>query len=304
LHTCGVKNILGIDISPGMVAQAQKLNPGLTFHQGDMLRLDVENNAWAGIAAFYSIIHIPHDKVLDALREMRRVLKPGGLLLLTFHIGQEVIHLDDWWGNEVSINFFLFTTTEMTENLASAGFEIKEIVERDPYPNVEAQTRRAYVLAQKPNRRSITMSQKSQRAVSCFSEGFSCAQAVLSIFGPEMGVDRETALRVAGMFGGGMGHMGQVCGAVTGAFMALGLKYGKTRQSENEKQDLGYARVRQFAEEFTARNGSIICKELLGHDLSTPEGAAQAREKGLFSEVCPKLVQDAVEILEQMEEQA
>lgn len=145
------------------------------------------------------------------------------------------------------------------------------------------------------------MNRKSEQAVSCFSEGFNCSQAVLSTLGPEMGLDRETALRVAGMFGGGMGHMGNVCGAVTGAFMTIGLKYSKFQDGENEKRDRGYALVQQFTEEFTARHGSIVCKELLGCDLSTPEGLAQAREKGLFRDLCPKLVQSAVDILEQME---
>jgi C_GCAxxG_C_C family probable redox protein len=145
------------------------------------------------------------------------------------------------------------------------------------------------------------MSRRSKQAVSCFNEGFNCSQAVLSTLGPEMGLDREAALRVAGMFGGGMGHLGNVCGAVTGAFMVIGLKYSKIQDGENEKRDRGYALVRQFAEEFTAHNGSIVCKELLGCDLSTPEGSAQAREKELFRDLCPKLVQSAVEILEQME---
>ena len=74
-------------------------------------------------------------------------------------------------------------------------------------------------------------------ALSCFQEGFSCAQAVLSAYGPQYGLDRELALKVAGAFGGGMGHMGQVCGAVTGAFMVIGLKYGKTCAEDNETRE-------------------------------------------------------------------
>jgi C_GCAxxG_C_C family probable redox protein len=145
------------------------------------------------------------------------------------------------------------------------------------------------------------MTRRSEQATSCFNEGFNCSQAVFSAFAPEMGLDRERALRVAGMFGGGMGHLGNVCGAVTGAFMVIGLKYSKVQDGENEKRDQGYALVQQFAKEFAARNGSIVCKELLGYDLSTPEGSAQARERGLFRDLCPKLVQSAVEVLEQME---
>ena len=151
LRARGVKDVLGIDISPGMVKQARKLNPGVTFHQGNMLNLEAEDNSWGGIAAFYSIIHIPRKQVVDALQEMKRVLKPAGLLLLTFHIGQEGIHLDEWWGNEVAVDFYYFETDEMKCYLESAGFEIEEVIERDPYKDVEAQTRRAYVLARKPN---------------------------------------------------------------------------------------------------------------------------------------------------------
>ena len=138
-------------------------------------------------------------------------------------------------------------------------------------------------------------------AISCFEEGFSCAQAVLSAYGPQLGLDRETALRVAGAFGGGMGHLGRTCGAVTGAFMVIGLKYGKTRAEDNETRDKAYSLVVEFADRFRSRNGSIVCKELLGCDISVPEEYELAKEKGLFTALCPKLVRDAAEIIEQME---
>jgi C_GCAxxG_C_C family probable redox protein len=146
------------------------------------------------------------------------------------------------------------------------------------------------------------MSERSEKAVSCF-ENFNCAQSVLATCGPEMGLDRESALRVAGGFGGGMGRLGEVCGAVTGAFMVIGLKHGKghPEDDENETKEKAYALVCEFANRFRACYGSILCRELLGCDIGTPEGRAQAREKGLFSDFCPKLVQSAVEILEQTE---
>ncbi|HEX2697195.1 MAG TPA: class I SAM-dependent methyltransferase, partial [Anaerolineales bacterium] len=95
LHRKGVYT-LGVDLSPNMVAQAQWLNPEIHFHQGDMLSLPDADNSWGGIAAFYCIIHIPREQIVDALREMKRVVKPGGVLLITFHIGQEIKHLDEW----------------------------------------------------------------------------------------------------------------------------------------------------------------------------------------------------------------
>jgi C_GCAxxG_C_C family probable redox protein len=141
---------------------------------------------------------------------------------------------------------------------------------------------------------------KTECAVACFEEGFNCAQAVLSTCGPELGLDRETALKVAGGLGGGMGRLGEVCGAVTGAFMVIGLKYGKTRPEDDEAKERAYGLVTEFADRFKSRNGSILCRELLGCDISTPESRAAAKEKDLFATLCPKLVQDAMEIVEQM----
>ena len=139
-----------------------------------------------------------------------------------------------------------------------------------------------------------------ERAVTCFQEGFSCAQSVLTAYGPQLGLDRERCLKVAGAFGAGMGRMGQTCGAVTGALMVIGLVTGKTRSEDNQAKERAYGLVQEFAHEFELRNGSITCNELLGCDMSTPEGRAVANEKGLFGTLCPKLVRDAVEILEQI----
>ncbi len=142
--------VCGVDLSPEMVKCARHLNPGIEFRQGNMLSLEVEDSAWGGIAAFYSIIHIPRSEVVRALREMKRALRPEGLLLLAFHIGDETLHLEEWWGQKVSVDFFFFRPDEMAEHLTSAGFEIEEVVEREPYPDVEHQSRRAYIFARKP----------------------------------------------------------------------------------------------------------------------------------------------------------
>jgi SAM-dependent methyltransferase/GNAT superfamily N-acetyltransferase len=141
----------GIDLSAEMVRQARRLNPEIHFQQGDMRALsEVEDNAYGGIAAFYSIIHIPPPSVIEVLREIKRVLRSRGALLLTFHIGHKTLRLDEWWGKEVSLDFHFFETEEMKGYLGAAGFELEEVIERDPYPDIEVQTRRAYIFARKP----------------------------------------------------------------------------------------------------------------------------------------------------------
>ncbi|HOW43169.1 MAG TPA: C-GCAxxG-C-C family protein [Candidatus Omnitrophota bacterium] len=137
---------------------------------------------------------------------------------------------------------------------------------------------------------------KVDDAVFCFKEGFSCSQAILSAYGKELGIDNKTALKIASAFGGGMARMGETCGAVTGAFMVIGLKYAVDKNSK----DKVYAVVKEFVDGFKARNRSIVCKELLGYDMSTPEGMNAIKEKKLVGTICPKLVKDAAEILEQI----
>ena len=150
LHGLGVE-VFGIDLSAGMVEQARRLNPQIEFLQGDMLSLDADDEAWGGIVAFYSIIHVPPEEVPRALRELWRVLKAGGVLLLSFHVGEETIHLDEWWGEEVSVDFYFFRPGEIEDCLAAAGFEVEEVIQRPSYKDVEHQSQRAYVFARKPN---------------------------------------------------------------------------------------------------------------------------------------------------------
>jgi SAM-dependent methyltransferase len=151
LHDRGMK-VCGVDLSSEMVRQAQNLNPDISFRQGDMFALaDIADNSYGGIAAFYAIVNIPPPSVVRALRELRRVLRPNGVLLLAFHIGQGRKHLDEFLGKEVSLDFFFFETGEVKDYLRTAGFELEETIERDPYSeDVEYQSRRAYIFARKP----------------------------------------------------------------------------------------------------------------------------------------------------------
>jgi C_GCAxxG_C_C family probable redox protein len=136
-----------------------------------------------------------------------------------------------------------------------------------------------------------------QNAVSCFKEGFMCSQAVFSAYAGQFGMEREAALKVSAAFGGGMGRMGEVCGAVTGAFMVLGLKYGRTSVRDAKSHEKITRLVREFAERFKSLNGSILCRELLGCDLGTPDGQRAFVDKKLRDTLCVKFVRDAAEIV-------
>jgi C_GCAxxG_C_C family probable redox protein len=138
---------------------------------------------------------------------------------------------------------------------------------------------------------------RSQAAVTRFKQGFSCSQAVLSAFSDIFDLDLDLALKISQPFGGGIAHRGEICGAVSGAFMAIGLKFGRTQAEDTPARDRTYEVVTQFIQKFENLHGSIICKELLGYDLSTEEGERKAEEEGLFETICPKFVQHAADIL-------
>jgi C_GCAxxG_C_C family probable redox protein len=142
------------------------------------------------------------------------------------------------------------------------------------------------------------MNSKVEAAVGCFREGFSCSQAILSTYGGEFGLKEETALRAASGLGAGMGRLGEVCGAVTGALIVIGLKHGHIEAMDEETKEKTYALVQDYAGRFRLRNGSLMCRELLDCNLATLEGMEQVRQKGLFTERCPRFVRDAAEILE------
>jgi C_GCAxxG_C_C family probable redox protein len=125
-----------------------------------------------------------------------------------------------------------------------------------------------------------------------------CSQAVLSSFCDEFGLESNLALKLAQGFGGGMGRAGKTCGAVTTAYMVLGLSQVKSSENPRENIEKTYALVQEFNRKFEALHGSVTCKELIGYDLGTPEGLAEARDREVFISVCPEFVSDSVKILE------
>lgn len=147
LHDRGAA-VMGIDLSPVMVDFATRLNPGIPFHEGNMLALDLPDGALGGITAFYSLIHLPREWVGDALREFWRVLRPGGLLLVAVHEGDDVQLVDHEFNMPVILHYTFFRQSELEGYVLAAGFEIIESMTREPYaPEVEYQSRRIYILA-------------------------------------------------------------------------------------------------------------------------------------------------------------
>ena len=140
----------------------------------------------------------------------------------------------------------------------------------------------------------------NEKAAELFAAGFSCSQSVLVSRAEHYDLSTETALKISAAFGGGLGRQGEVCGAVSGALMVLGLENGQTRPEEKAIKEHTYALTRQFSAEFTRRTGALHCRDLLGCRIDTPEGQQYAREHDLFKTICPKLVAEASQILSEM----
>ena len=149
LKELGVE-ISGMDLSEKILSQARTVHPEIHFRKGNILELEFDDNSIAGVVAFYAIVHFTEEQVGTAFREIFRVLQPGGLLLFTYHIGNGTIHLNEFLGKKIDIEFMLFNTDFIAGCLNDTGFEITEIIKRKPYPEVEYKSRRAYVFAKKP----------------------------------------------------------------------------------------------------------------------------------------------------------
>ena len=139
---------------------------------------------------------------------------------------------------------------------------------------------------------------KSKQAAHRFCNGCSCAQAVLTTYSEKYKLDVEQAMKMTTGLAGGIGKMGQTCGTVTGSVLVIGLQKSSGNPHDHESKEATMQAIHQFNEQFEKKHGSLVCKELLGHDLSQPDGYQQARESGVFKTRCPHFVETAVELLE------
>ncbi|MDY6952144.1 MAG: C-GCAxxG-C-C family protein [Thermodesulfobacteriota bacterium] len=142
-----------------------------------------------------------------------------------------------------------------------------------------------------------------ERAVSLFRQrenGYSCSEAVLLAHARDLDLPCSTAAKIACGFAGGMGGMAGTCGLVTGAYMVLGLRFGSESSKDRKAKELTWEAVREFSHRFHLGNGSILCRDLLGHDISTPEGSRRAARSDCYSRVCLQLFRTTLEILQDM----
>lgn len=144
------------------------------------------------------------------------------------------------------------------------------------------------------------MSERADQAVALFLQGCNCAQSVLVCCAEGRGLPREIALRVAQAFGGGIGRTGNLCGALTGALMCVGLKCAALEPSDRASKARSAEMAQWVMDEFERRNGSLLCRELTGADLRTSEGQKHFRDSDALHKVCAKVVRDGVEIVEEL----
>jgi SAM-dependent methyltransferase len=149
LVDAGVTDIIGVDISPGMVKVARRISPNIKFEEGDLLALPYNANYFASAVAFYAIVHFDYDQVAKAFGEVNRVLKKDAHFLFSFHVGEETVHFDKANDIDVDIDLHFLQTNRILELLRDNKFRIIDAIERLPYPDVEYATKRAYVWAEK-----------------------------------------------------------------------------------------------------------------------------------------------------------
>jgi ubiquinone/menaquinone biosynthesis C-methylase UbiE len=147
-HEAGA-TVFGVDLSPGMVEQARRLNPEIEFREGNMFALELADESLAGVVLFYSIVNLQKRVLPAVFREVARVLGPGGRVMVAFHTGDEVLAEKELWGHAISMDFVLLPPKEICRQMEEAGLVVEEVVERDPYPEVEYPSHRAYVFGRK-----------------------------------------------------------------------------------------------------------------------------------------------------------
>ena len=148
LATRGAK-VEGVDLSPAMIAEATAMHPNLVFRIADMFTLPYANASLGGIVAFYAIVHLKTDELVAPFREFHRVLAPGGLCTIAFHAGDDVMHVEEMFGEKTSLDFRFHPSESVAQTLRDVGFTLEARLDRAPYPDAEHSSQRTYLLARR-----------------------------------------------------------------------------------------------------------------------------------------------------------
>lgn len=143
-------DVVGLDFSPAMIAEARRINPTVSFQLGDLTHLETGDESLAGIVAFYSLIHLPPAALARALDGFYRALRPNGALLIALHAGEGVNRVQEWLGKAVRLDGYFYDTLRLSDALQAAGFSIDAIHSREPYPEIEYPSQRLYATARRP----------------------------------------------------------------------------------------------------------------------------------------------------------
>lgn len=143
----GFQNIIGTDLSPEMVKMATRLSPNIQFEQADLLQLKYPDNSFDAAIAFYAIVHFDYDQVKRSFSEIKRVLKNGSEFLFSFHVGNEIIKVEQFLEESVNVDFYFFETEKIINQLDELNYEIIDVIERLPYKNIEYESKRCYIWA-------------------------------------------------------------------------------------------------------------------------------------------------------------
>ncbi|MEZ5306435.1 MAG: class I SAM-dependent methyltransferase [Pyrinomonadaceae bacterium] len=151
LKRLGVEEIIGYDLSPEMIETARRMNPGIAFETANMLKLVSGSESFSKILCFYAIIHFTYEEISQAFSEFFRVLRQGGLLFFSFHVGNEVVEPEEFLGVQTDVKFYELEVDAILEILVEIGFHIEDTIIRYPYTDYEYPSKRAYIFARKPN---------------------------------------------------------------------------------------------------------------------------------------------------------
>lgn len=138
------------------------------------------------------------------------------------------------------------------------------------------------------------------KALHCFQNGYNCSQAIFSTYSEQLGLPQDLALKISCPFGAGMGRTAETCGAVTGAYLLIGLKHGKYLPEDTVSKENSYALVNEFNRRFLEHHGSLLCKELLHNDMKNPEELAYIQEHALWDTVCPHFISTSAILVEEL----